>query len=348
MTRPEAEIFIGLKKKGHHVEVISPADSEYAQKFKECGIVVHDKLIHKKWNKEEIQFIRNILIEGKHDILQLFNGSAIVNGMKAAKKLPVKVVLYRGFSGHINWWDPAAYTKFLNPRADKIICNSIGVKQIFDRQLFFDKNKAIAINKGHNLDWYADVKALSRSELGISDSSLALVCVANNRPMKGVKYIMQAITQLPADLNFDLFLVGKGLDTEEFTSIIKGHPNEKKVHFMGFRKDALRIVAACDSFVLASLKGESITKAVIESMALGLAPIISDITGNIELVDQRFNGIIFPKKDVKALVDAIVELESDRAKTKEYGNKSRERIAGPLNIQTTIDKYEGLYSELIS
>ena len=346
VTRPEAEIFIALHKEGFEVEIITPGDSEYAKRFKDEGIKVYDKLISKKYNKSEIDFIKNIIKEGKHDILQLFNGAAIVNGMRAAKGIKISVVLYRGFSGHINWWDPAAYTKFLNPRADKIICNSIGVEEIFHRQLFFDKKKAITINKGHDLKWYEQISPFSREELKISQKSLAIVCVANNRPMKGVKYLMKAITLLPSEMNFDLFLIGKGLDNDEFRLIIKDHPNEKKVHFMGFRKDALRIVAACDVFALASLKGESITKAALEAMSLGLAPIISDIAGNRELVDSGDNGIVFPVKNSFELANGLIEMEKNREQTKLFGIHSRERMANKLNIKTTVKKYGELYKSL--
>lgn len=348
VTRPEAEIQIGLKNAGVDVEIITPADSEYAQKFKDAGIKVYDKLISKKYNKDEIGFIKDILVKGDHQILQLFNGAAIVNGMRAARNLNVKVVLYRGFSGHINWWDPAAYTKFLNPRADKIICNSVGVEAIFKRQLFFDSNKAVTINKGHDLKWYESVTPFTREELEISDNSLAIACVANNRPMKGVKYLMEAVTKLPEDLNFDVFLVGNGLDDEEFVNIIKESPNKDKVHFMGYRKDALRIVAACDVFALASVKGESITKAVLEAMSLGVAPIISDIAGNFELVNNGENGIVFESKNSNQLANGILKMANNREKTKEFGRKSKERIAGPLSIHTSVKKYKELYEELIS
>jgi glycosyltransferase involved in cell wall biosynthesis len=346
VTRPEAEIFIGLKKQGLEIDIITPGDSEYARKFRDAGIRVHDKLISKKYNKDEVGFIRQILKEGGHHILQLFNGAAIVNGIQAAKGIDVKVVLYRGFSGHIHWWDPTAYTKFLHPRADKIICNSVGVEEILKRQKFFNAEKAVTINKGHNLEWYADIKPFSREELAIDKESLAIACVANNRPMKGVRYLMEAVTKLPAAMPFDLFLIGKGLDSEEFKSIIFGSPNENKVHFMGFRKDALRIVSACDVFALASVKGESITKAALEAMSLAVAPVISDIAGNRELVINGENGFVFESRNSDALAECLLKLEADRNLTKRMGEKSKDRIATVLSSDTTIRKYRKLYEEL--
>ena len=97
-SRPEAEVFLGLKKMGVDVEVITSAKSEYVKKFKEAGINVIAYTPQKKKDKKAIEIIRKTLIEGKHDILQLFNTKAITNGIRAAKNLSVKVVTYRGYS----------------------------------------------------------------------------------------------------------------------------------------------------------------------------------------------------------------------------------------------------------
>ncbi|NCP46173.1 MAG: glycosyltransferase family 1 protein, partial [Flavobacteriales bacterium] len=150
-ARPEAEIFLGLKQKGVEITIITEKDSEYAKKFEAAGIRVIDGLPKKKNCGKSQELIRNELIQGKYDALLLYNSKAISNGIKAAKNLPVKVILYRGYTGNINWWDPTAYTKYLHPRVNKIICNANAIQELFERQLFFKKGKAVTINKGHDL-----------------------------------------------------------------------------------------------------------------------------------------------------------------------------------------------------
>ena len=59
-------------------------------------------------------------------------------------------MLYRGYAGNLEWWKPSSYLKHLSPRVDAIMCNSYGVEQYFQKQ-FFQKKKAITINKGHGL-----------------------------------------------------------------------------------------------------------------------------------------------------------------------------------------------------
>ena len=72
-ARPEAEIFIGLSKLGIEIDIMTYGDAAYFNKFKEAGINVIDFHPEKKMDKGEIAFIRKHLIEGKHDIIKLYN-----------------------------------------------------------------------------------------------------------------------------------------------------------------------------------------------------------------------------------------------------------------------------------
>jgi len=312
-VRPEAEIFIGLAKKGVEVHIMTQGHAEYAQRFKEAGIKVIDFHPIKKKDKAEIAIIREQLQKENYDILQLFNNKAILAGIQAAKDLPVKVVLYRGYSGNISWLDPIAYSKFLNSRVDKIICNSIGVEQHFHKQRNFDKSKTIVINKGHRLEWYKDVTPINiKKELGIPDDAFLLVNIANNRKMKGIPYLLQGMHALPKGKNIHLLIVGGGMDTALNQRIRRRGKYCDNIHIIGQREDALQIVKASDAFVLSSIKGESITKSVLESMSLGTAPIITDIPGNIELVENGVSGIVVKKKSYKAIAEGIMRLFENR------------------------------------
>jgi glycosyltransferase involved in cell wall biosynthesis len=347
VARPEAEVFIGLAKMGFQISVMSYKNSRYGKEFEAAGIHVIDFHPEKKLDKSEIRRIREFLIEKEIDIMQLFNSKAIINGIQAAKGLPVKVVLYRGYTGHIHWYDPTAYFKYLHPRVDKIVCNSIGVQELINRQLFFDKRKTVTINKGHKLEWYKEYKPVDiRKELNIPADALLLVNVANNRRMKGIPYLLKAMNHLPAEAAIHLLLIGKDMDTPQNIKIIEKGNKRNNIHLLGYRTDVLNIEAACDIFVLSSIKGESITKSVLEAMSLGVTPIISDIPGNIELVVDNESGLVFPSKDSKALSRAILKLYNDRELCKRLGQNARLRIANVLNHENTLQKTKSLFEEL--
>ncbi len=347
-VRPEAELFIGLKKAGVEVEIMTYGDAEYVEKFRAVGIKVIDFHPEKKLDRKEIKRIREELVNGQHDILHLFNSKAIINGIQAAKKLPVKIVLYRGYTGNVHWYDPTAYFKYLHPRVDKIWCIAKSIENYIKNQLFFNKDKPITINKGHDLNWYKDIGAINRNKLvDIPTNSFWVINVANNRTMKGIPYLLNAMKYVPPELPVHLILVGNKLDNIKNIELIKNSPNKNKIHFLGYRTDVLHIVKASDVFVLSSIKGEATTKAVIEAMSLETAPVITDIAGNKGLVKNNECGIVVPPRNSKAIADAILKLYHDHHLCKRLGENAKAHIAENFNIETTILKTKELYESLL-
>lgn len=348
-ARPEAEFFIGLKRAGLDVHVMTYADSTYGRRFRDEGIRVVDFHPQTKFDRTEQQFIRNHFLEEKYDVVHLFNSRAILHGIRAAKGLATKVVLYRGYSGHIHWYDPTAYLKFLHPRVDAIMCNSMGVAALVRAQKLRHREKVVTINKGHRTEWYAGVSSVDiRGELGIPEEAFLLINVANNRRMKGIPYLLKAMNRLPAGLNIHLILLGKGMDDRRNLKIIRSGGYADRIHLPGFREDALGIVAASDAFVLPSIAGESITKSVIEAMALERAPIITDIAGNVELVEDGVSGMVVPKKDDQALAQAILQLYNNRPLRLKMGKNAKVHIDQNLNADSTVEGVKRLYERLTS
>ncbi len=346
-VRPEAEIFIGLQKAGHSVTIMTYGDSWYCQKFEDAGIRVIDFHPEKKFDQDEIQFIRREILDGAYDVMHLFNGKAMVNGIQAAKGTPVKVVLYRGFEGHIHWYDPAAYFKFLHPRVDAIMCNSEGVAEHINRARVFSKPRLHTVNKGHRLEWYEEVEAMQHEELGLDPNAFYAVCAANNRKMKGVPYLLKAFQHINPDYNIHLLLLGKDMDTPENLKIVEACPHPERIHFMGWRGDSLRIVKMAQTFVLSSLYGESITKSVLEGMSLATPAIITNIPGNREMIVNGESGYVVPKQDPKAMAKALEKMYEDPDAPKRMGEAAKERIRTRFSAENTIKGYGAFYESLV-
>lgn len=347
-ARPEAEWFIALKKTGFDVEVMTKGDTYYAGRFREEGIRVIDYKPPSKYSREAIHRIRQELKNGGHQIMHLFNNPAIINGIFAAWSMPVKICLYRGYTGNINWWNPLDYLKFLSPRVDKIFCLAQSIEELLHRQLFFKKSKAVTVNKGHRVEWYEGTRPLDiHKEFGIPKGAFVGVNVANTRRMKGIKYLAQATHDLKKEDNIYLLMVGRGLDTPEVKKIMATSPIKDNVIFTGFRTDALSIVKACDTFVNSSIKGEATTKAIIEAMCLETAPIITDIPGNRNLVLHEKQGIVVPKANPKALAAALLKMKSDPEKCRFYGKAAKQQIAENFSVERTVANATKVYKDLL-
>ena len=346
-VNPEAEIFISLQAVGHEVTICTFPNSDYTPRFEASGIKVIPWHPEQKGNRKEIQKVRSIIDQEQADCLFLFNSKAIITGIQASIGKDVKVLLYRGYSANIHWWDPFAYTKFLHPRVDKIICNSIGVQKHIQRNQLFRKDVTITIHKGHKLEWYDKISAHPRDLLPVNKDSVVFSCVANDRRMKGMKYLMEAINLLPEKSTAEFLLIGNDLDQPKYTQKLRTKRSRDRVHFLGFRKDALKYVAASDAFVLASIKGESITKAVLEAMGLGIPPVITDIEGNVELVEPNHNGFVVRSKDALSLKEGIMKMNQCTEEQRgTMGQACREKIAIELSHEKTVKYYDRLIDQL--
>jgi len=153
-TRSEAELFIQLSTRGYEVHIMTFDKGDHIAPFKKAGIHVIPFHPVKRLNRTEISFIRDYAKSINPDIVYLFNSRAILNGIQAVKNLDLKVVLYRGDSANVPWYDPTMYLKFFHPCVDKIVCNSIGVEKAFLTKGKVSPKKLVTINKGHRIEWY--------------------------------------------------------------------------------------------------------------------------------------------------------------------------------------------------
>jgi len=118
------------------------------------------------------------------------------------------------------------------------------------------------------------------------------------------------------------------------------------IHLSGYRKDVLEIVAACDTTVLPAVKLEGLPKTVIESMALGVTPIVTDTGGSAELVRHGECGLVVPPGDPKALARAILELYKNPDVNRRMGAAARQRLATHFPLEASVAAHLRLYSDL--
>ncbi len=345
-SRPEAELMLGLKSKGANITIMTPKTAEYTPVFLDAGIRVIDFLAEKKLDKTEINFIRKELIEGEYDIVHIFYGKAIINGLKAAKGLNVKVVLYRGYCGNIHWWDPFSYFKYLNKRADAVWCIAPAVADLINRNKLFGKKNAFCISKGHNPQWYANIDKVSFEEFNIPENAFVVSMVANARPMKGLKYLIRATHYIDKHISFYLLLIGNGLLSGNIKKIVKKSPLKDNIIFTGYRSDSLGLVKNSSLFVLSSIYGEAICKSVIEAMSLSVAPVITDIPGNRGLVMDGESGLVVPRKNPEAIANAINYMYRNDDKRKLMAEAAKKRMEREYNIEDTIEKILSFYKKL--
>lgn len=343
-VRPEAEIFIGLQRAGCMVTVMTEADSAYAPRMRAAGIDVIDFCSRGKFSLRSIRDIRAQL-EGQ-DIVYAFNNKAIANTVRATRGSNVKVVTYRGQTGNISRFDPSAYLTHLHPRVDAVICVADAVRDSIAGQLR-DPGMAVTVYKGHELDWYRNVTPAQRTAFGVDSDSVLVLCVSNYRPRKGLEWLIDSFGRLGR--RADLVLAGRGTDSEALLNrAVANGIDSDHFHGLGHVEDVLPLNAAADIAVLPALRREGLPKSVIEAMALGVAPVVSDTGGNAELVEHGHSGLVVPPGDTDALVAALQTLVDEPATRAAMGAAARERIATQFTTGRTVRETLAVFERLLA
>ncbi|MEO0734470.1 MAG: glycosyltransferase family 4 protein [Bacteroidota bacterium] len=349
-VRPEGSWFTGLVQDfGYEVTIMTRTEgASYLNELRSGGVQIIDWHPEDKFSAASRDGIRAELERGKYDLLHLFNNKSIVAGVRAAKGWPGKVFTYRGYTGNVHWWDPSAWFQHFNRRVDGVICVSQAVKDSFDKQPFFDPRKTIVVGKGHDPAWYADVRALDlEKEFGIPSERTVIIIVANARRMKGMDYLGAAIRKLPPELGVHFLFVGRGLQTPELESDLADSYYAHQYTFAGFRTDVLAILAAADVSLLPSVKGEGLSKVLLESMFLGRPTVMTDIGGNKGLGVDGETALIIPARKETALTDAISRIAGDEALRARLGPAGQAYITEHFRAEKTVRDLDAAYQSVM-
>src|SRR5690606_28361655 len=347
LDRPTTAMFVGLANAGVDVTVICPP-GERREWLERNGVRMLDVPLRKQIDRAAIRRLRAELVDGRYDLLHLFSNKALQNGLAASRGLPVKIVAYRGIVGNVSFFSPVSWMRFLNPRIDRIVCVAEAVRRYFLEMrpafLRVPAERLVTIYKGHSLDWYRDAPA-DLGAVGVPRGAFTVACVANYRPRKGIEVLVDAFGSLPEDAH--LVLIGGGMGAPRLERRIESSPAAARIHVLGYRSDAPALTAACDVFVLPSTKREGLARSLIEAMAYGVAPVVTDCGGSPELVQDGVSGLVVPVNDAPALARAIRKLHDDPELRARLGAAARERIRKDFRIEDTIARTLALYRSLV-
>ncbi len=183
-------------------------------------------------------------------------------------------------------------------------------------------------------------KNVIREENGYSSEDVLVGVTARlaeqKDPLTFMRIAKEVITKMP---QARFVYIGDGGLEEEMKQWISEEHLEDKIHMLGFRSDASRLVAMFDVYLSTALY-EGLPYSMIEAMRAGVPIIATDVVGNNELVENGKNGILFPAKDVQAGVEAVIrQLETKSIKSDEVVRSFEERFS----LKTMMNKLERLF-----
>ena len=206
----------------------------------------------------------------------------------------------------------------------KVYPNSYGLKDIILKNRFTKEDKLCVIGNGssNGIDtsffdpklFNSEKKKSIRSKLGIKKNDFVFIFVGRLVADKGINELVEAFNELCLQFeNIKLLLVGpseNNLDplSEKTKLSISNH---NKIISVGYQGDVRPFFAVSHLLVFPSYR-EGFPNVVMQSGAMGLPSIVTDINGCNEIIKNDYNGIIIPSKDIKSLIQAMERIFIDK------------------------------------
>jgi glycosyltransferase involved in cell wall biosynthesis len=178
-----------------------------------------------------------------------------------------------------------------------------------------------------------------------SDNKI-LVINSGDTPLKGLKYLMEAVAELRKSRNIGLTIVGQPMKNGYSQGLIRSLGLEDCATYTG-KIDTPELVehySTATMLVVPSIY-EGFGLPAAEAMSCG-TPVISTTAGALpEVVGEA--GILIPPGDTGAIVGAITSLLDDENKRRQLGKMGAERVRRLFNWESTARQTADYYREAV-
>lgn len=327
--------------------------------FEEAGVPVYELGLSPRLpNPFKLLHLISVIRASKPDLVQTWMYHADLLGGLAAKLARRVPIVWNIRNLSFDQQNPNRLTQALvrlNAIAsrmipDKIISNSVAARDEHIR-LGYAKDKMLVIPNGFDLALYAPNQAnrtALREELGVSRTTLLIGLMARFDPLKDHASFVYAAALLAAEFK-DIHFVLAGTHITWENNILRQAIEDAGLKTMfsllGPRADVPRIMSALDLLVSSSVS-ESFPNVVGEAMASGVPCVVTDVGDSRILVGDT--GLVVPPKDPKRLADACARvLKQSQTQRLELGQAARQRIQSTFSLESAVENYSRMYSELI-
>jgi len=225
---------------------------------------------------------------------------------------------------------------------DRVVCNShAAARQLIEQGV--GRRRVVVIGNGLPPSAFAPAQPALPRLPGV----LRVGMVARmNTLSKNHKLFLHAAARIASQFPGAQFvLVGDGPLRPELEKGAERLGLGPRAVFLGDRRDIPAVLASLDVSVLPS-DSESLSNAILESMAAGVPVIASDVGGNPELLGHGRGLLVNPGSE-EALVQAMASLLRDEGLRTQISEKAGGFAVENFSVENLRQRHEELYTELL-
>jgi glycosyltransferase involved in cell wall biosynthesis len=187
-----------------------------------------------------------------------------------------------------------------------------------------------------------------RRDVGVEASAPLVGLLANLDGKKDHGTFLAAAARVRRERPETRFVLVGGGDEEPFRRRAAELGLGEVIRFAGFREDAAACLAAFDVSVNCSDRGEGLTGAVRESLAMARPVVCTRVGGNAELVEDGRTGRLVEPGDPEALAEAILWTLAHPGEAAVLAARGRETVLREMRPEVRQARLEGLYREILA
>lgn len=230
---------------------------------------------------------------------------------------------------------------FVCKRANHLSCVSEIQKKEMEAVGFREKDITV-IPMGVDQEF---IEARKRRNDKPKNQSFTILSNRNLLPIYNLSLLIQSIPLVLKEEPQTRFLIaGNGLEREKIEKEVRDLNVDKSVQFLGSvpHEEMSGLLTKADIYVSTSLyDGTSVS--LLEAMAAGVFPIVTDITSNREWIRDGENGFLVPVNDEQYLANKIIDAIRDKGlleKAREENRSiSEEKTLWPVCIEKMKEIY---------
>ena len=333
------------------VENDNPVDDMVSEAH-DRGILIRRLTIHRDYDLSLLFKIRRALREIKPDIVHTHLIHADLYGLFAAKLAGIRSVISSRhnddqFRFHPMW---RRISPMIWRMTDGGIAISAAIKDFMIEVEDAPRHKISVVHYGLEHEGIPDEDLRAARdrlcvELHLESDALLLGMVCRIVEQKGIPYALRAFQRVsdcfPAA---NLVIAGDGDLRPELEALAQELGIGAKVHWLGWRSDAVDLIAAFDALLLPSL-WEGFGLVLLEAMSRRVPVIASRASAIPEVVVHGETGILVEAREVDELATAMTRLLEDRALRQHMGLQGAARLEEHFSVGRMVSRTVAVYEK---
>lgn len=282
------------------------------------------------------------------DVVHVHSG-VWLKAARAAKIAGVPKVVYTEHGrAHPDPWNARRLDAIAARYTDVVVAVSAPVGEHLVQRVSVPRPKLRVVPNGVDLARIRPAKddGELRSELGVSAGRAVIGSIGRLELVKGYDVMLRAFAELrsrvPADALPVLVIAGDGSERPRLDTMRRELGLQGDVFLLGWRDDISRLHAGFSLFTMSS-HSEGTSISLLEAMAAGLCPVVTDVGGNADVLGAELRHRLVPPNDPVALAEAwrdALTATSARDRDAEVG---RLRVHNGYSVEAMVRQYEALY-----